>query len=362
MRVALVCPYAWDRHGGVQTHVRDLARALAARDHIVRIVAPLTLGASRSDPSVDVAGRAIGIPANGSVAPIAPGPDAWWATRTALRRFGPDVIHIHEPLIPSTSLYAISTKVAPIVGTFHAAAEKSALYRTLRPVLRPFAEKLTVRTAVSGQALAFVSRYFPGTYDITPNGVDVARFRTAEPLDLGDGKKVLFAGRIEERKGLEVLIEAMSHLDDDVTLFVAGTGPRESKARALVARTGVRARFLGALPDDEFAGLFRSVDVYCHPATGRESFGIVLLEAMAGGAPVVCSNIPGFRSAAGDAATFVTPGDPAGLTAALRRVLDPAEADLMRTLGAARAEALDWRHLVDDVEKLYERAVASWAR
>ena len=362
MKIALVCPYGWDRHGGVQTHVRDLARALAARDHTVRVLAPRTLRAAELGAVVDTAGRAIAIPANGSVAPIAPGPDAWWSTRHHLKRLAPDVIHIHEPLILSSSLYAVTTKIAPCVGTFHAAADKSALYRIFSPVLRPFAERLAVRTAVSQQAMAFVSRYFPGTYEITPNGVDVARFRSAPVKDLGPGKKILFAGRIEQRKGIETLIEAMALLEEGTLLVVAGSGPREGHARALAQRLGVRACFLGRLPDDEFAGLFRSVDVYCHPATGRESFGIVLLEAMAGGAPVVCSDIPGFRHAAGDAAVFVPPQDPHALATALKEALDPARAETMRALGSARAESLDWVHLVDGVIAIYERARGSRAR
>ncbi|MQB00071.1 MAG: glycosyltransferase [Actinobacteria bacterium] len=358
VKIALVCPYGWDRHGGVQTHVRDLSRALARRAHDVRVLAPVAVRAHRMDASVEVVGRAIAIPANGSVAPIAPGPDAWWSTRRRLRDVRPDVIHIHEPLILSSSLFAITTKLAPCVGTFHASADKSALYRLFAPFLRPLADRLTLRTAVSEPALAFVSRYFPGTYEMTPNGVDAQRFRSAPPFELGAGKKVLFAGRLEERKGLETLIRAMARLGrSDATLIVAGSGPREPEARALVARTGIRARFLGALSDETFAGLFRSVDVYCHPATGKESFGIVLLEAMAGGAPVVCSELPGFRTAAGDAAVYVPPGDDRALAVALGRMLDdPEQAALMRDLGATRASAFDWDSLVDDVIELYERA------
>jgi phosphatidylinositol alpha-mannosyltransferase len=364
VKIALVCPYAWDRHGGVQTHVRDLARALARRDHEVRVLAPLTLRADRPGASVDVVGRAIAIPANGSVAPIAPGPDAAWSTRRRLSAIRPDVIHIHEPLILSTSLFAITKELAPCVGTFHAAAERSALYRVFAPFLRPLADRLVLRTAVSEQALAFVSRYFPGSYEITPNGVDVQRFREAAPLDLGTGRKVLFAGRLEERKGLEILIRAIARLGrSDVTLIVAGAGPREREARVLAARTGIRATFLGALPDEKFAGLFRSVDVYCHPATGRESFGIVLLEAMAGGAPVVCSDLAGFRAAAGDAAVYLPPGDGEALAGALRRMLDePEHAELMHTLGEARSSVFDWGSLVEHVIKLYERARDAWVR
>ena len=364
MKVALVCPYGWDRHGGVQSHVRGLAAALAGRDHEVKVLAPLTLRASRRDASVDVVGTAIAIPANGSVAPIAPGPDALWSTRRRLRAFAPDVVHIHEPLILSSSLFALTSSVAPSVGTFHAAAESSGLYRVFAPLLRVAADRLTIRTAVSEQALAFVGRYFPGTYEITPNGVDAARFRDAPAMDLGEGKKILFAGRLEARKGIEVLIRAVERLArSDATLIVAGDGPLEARARAMVARAGVRARFLGALPDDAFASLFRSVDLYVHPATGGESFGIVLLEAMAGGAPVVCSDLPGFRTAAGDAATYFPPGDEAALAALLGDLLeDTQRAGTMRDLGSARSGSFDWATLVDQVLEIYERARGSWVR
>jgi phosphatidylinositol alpha-mannosyltransferase len=261
-------------------------------------------------------------------------------------------------------LYAITDKIAPCIGTFHAAADRSALYRVFAPVLRPFAEKLVLRTAVSEQALDFVSRYFPGSYEITPNGVDVERFRSAPKVDLGPGRTVLFAGRLEERKGLSVLIRALARLArPDVTLIVAGAGPREAEERALIARSGITARFLGAPDDETLAGLFRSADVFCHPATGRESFGIVLVEAMAGGVPVVCSDLPGFRTAAGDAAVYFPPGDDAALADALVPALDdPERAAVMRKLGEARAEAFDWNSLVDDVAKLYERARDRWAR
>lgn len=363
MRIALVCPYAWDRHGGVQTHVRDLSRALARRGHEVRVLAPATQRLP-SDPSVDVVGRAFAFPANGSMAPIAPGPDAFVATRRRLRSMRPDVIHLHEPLIPSSSLYAVTGKLAPCIGTFHASARRSALYRVFAPLLRPVADRLTLRTAVSEQALAFVSRYFPGEYEMTPNGVDADRFRTARRVELDGRKKILFAGRLEPRKGVEVLIRAVARLQrSDVTLIVAGDGPREPEARALVARTGIRAEFLGALPDDDFAGLFRSVDLFCHPATGGESFGIVLLEAMAAGTPVICSDLAGFRAAAGDAAVYFPAADDDALALALARMLDdPEQARVMRNLGAARSTAADWDSLVDDVIGLYGRARDTWAR
>lgn len=374
MRIAIVCPYAWDRPGGVQSHIRSLAAELRRRDHEVVVLAPTRgraghrIGPRAGDerqsdgPREDglvVAGRAWPIPANGSVAPVSFGPVAAMAVRRALDRFAPDVLHLHEPLIPSLSLLALWASSVPAVGTFHAAAERSLGYGLARPALRRAARKLRVRTAVSDAARELVSRYLPGDYALTPNGVDVATFATARPADLGPGRKILFLGRIERRKGLEVLVQAMTRFrGDDLELIVAGDGPEAKGARALAERLGVPARFLGRVDDDMKASLFARVDVYCAPALGGESFGIVLLEAMAAATPVVCSDLTGFRAVAGGSGVLVTPGDSGLLADALKRVVsDSSLADRMRTTGARTAAAFDWRRLVANVELTYERAM-----
>ncbi len=360
MRVALVCPYAWDRDGGVQSHVRSLAAALRRRSHEVTVLAPYR---SRLPDQGDAVGaqrvaKAIGVPANGSVAPIAFGPLAAAATRRALNSVQPDVIHLHEPLIPSLSLLALWNANAPLVGTFHAAADESFGYRIAAPVLQRAAQKLAVRTAVSDAARDLIARYVPGDYALTPNGVDTKRFAQAEPLLPGDRRKVLFLGRIERRKGLEVLIQAMTRLRDlEPTLLVAGSGPEERAAKALAERLQVEATFLGRVPDHEVPGLYRSADVYCAPGLGGESFGIVLVEAMAAGAPVVCSDLAGFRAVAGGAATLVPPSQAGRLADAIRNVLaDEARAAEMRHMSRTTAEAYDWDRLVTGVEAIYGRA------
>jgi len=353
MRVALVSPYAWDRPGGVQSHIRGLAAALRERGHEVLVLAPR---ASRRDaPDATLVGRAVPVPANGSVAPISFGPLAAARLHRALKDFVPDVVHAHEPLIPSLSLLATAA-AAPTVGTFHASAPSSFGYRTARPVLARVAARLAARTAVSDAALALAARYFPGDYALTPNGVDTERFAAAAPIDLGHGRRVLFLSRIERRKGLEVLVRAMGRLRASATLIVAGTGPEESRCRRLAAALGVDARFIGHVSEEDKPRVYRSVDVYCAPGLGGESFGIVLIEAMAAGTPVVCSDLSGFRDAIGDAALTVPAGDPGRLAEALDDVLaEEGTAHRLSVKGMARAQSFDWSHLVATVENIYEK-------
>ncbi|CAN5554807.1 glycosyltransferase family 4 protein [soil metagenome] len=359
MRVALVCPYAWDRYGGVQSHVRALARSLEARGHVTEVLAPrASRGSGREGlDGATIVGRSVPVPANGSVAPLAFGPGAGAATRRALRDFRPDVVHLHEPLIPSVSLLALLNAAAPAVGTFHASAPRSLGYGASRALLDRAVRRLTCRTAVSEAARDLVSHYFPGDYAITPNGVEVARFAGAEPLELGRGKKVLFVGRLEPRKGLDILIHAMRRLKDlDATLVVAGDGPESLPAKTLARRLRVRVEWLGRLSESELPGAYRRADVYCAPGVGGESFGIVLLEAMAAGAPVVCSDLAAFRSVADAAACFFPVGDARALAGALRHTLTrPDVTELMRRHSRRAAERFDWALLTGDVERVYQR-------
>jgi phosphatidylinositol alpha-mannosyltransferase len=363
LKVAVVCPYAWDRSGGVQSHVRSLARALRNRDHHVAVIAPhAAINPSAAEDDLFLIGHAVSVPANGSVAPLAFGPLAAAGVRRVLRTFDPDVVHLHEPLIPSLPIMALWNTHRPTVGTFHAAAHSSMGYRLGRPVLERAARRLDVRTAVSDAARELIIRYFPGRYMLTPNGVDVERFSSAEALDLPSGpKRVLFLSRIERRKGLEVLIQAMTRLRDiNVELLVAGTGPEERAGRVLAERLQVPALWLGHLSEGDVARAYRSADVYCAPGLGRESFGIVLVEAMAAGLPVVCSDLPGFRAVAGGAATLVPAGDAGALADALRAALtDEAETAEKRVMGARIAAAFDWSRLVAGVEKAYAAAAST---
>lgn len=361
MRVSLVCPYAWDRVGGVQSHVRALGDALTKRGHEIQVIAPSSLTLTHQvggGGNVKLVGRAVGVPVNGSIAPMTFGPLAATGVRAALQDFEPDVMHLHEPLIPSLSLLALMNGKAPAIGTFHASAESSVGYRLAKPLLGRALKRLEIRTAVSDAARELVGAYYPGDYVLTPNGVDRDRFATATPLDLGPGRKVLFLGRLEQRKGLDVLIRAMSKLHDlDARLIVAGKGPEEARCRALADQLGVDATFLGRLGEEELPRAYRSADVYCAPGLGGESFGIVLLEALAAGAPIVCSDLDGYRAVAGEAAELVPPGQAEPLASALRRVLDdPGYALTLRDKGEPIAHLFDWNSLVGKVEDLYASA------
>jgi phosphatidylinositol alpha-mannosyltransferase len=262
-------------------------------------------------------------------------------------------------LIPSLSLLALWGSDRPAVGTFHAAAAGSLGYRAGKVVLDRAVRRLAVRTVVSEAARELIARYFPGEYHLTPNGIRLDGFRSAAPADLGPGHKILFLGRLERRKGLEVLLQAMTRLRSlDAELIVAGAGPREKEMRALADRLMVPARFLGRTDEATKAALFARADVYCAPGLGGESFGIVLLEAMAAGTPVVCSDLPGFRAVASGAAMLVTPARPGLLADAVRQVLeDPSVAHKMTTAGSRTANAFSWDRLVGNVEIIYARAL-----
>lgn len=361
MRVGLICPYAWDEVGGVQSHVGSLASTLRLRGHEVRILAPRSVTfRGKPEEGVVFTGRAVPVPANGSVAPVSFGPGAAARVRTEIGRFKPDVLHIHEPLIPSTSLLALLTTAVPAVGTFHVSAASSFGYRVAAPVLERAAQRLAVRTAVSDAAREFAARYFPGEYALTPNGIDVARFDSAVPADLGPGAGILFLSRLERRKGAEVLIQAMTRLRDlDASVVVGGDGPERRRLEALAKRLEVPVRFLGRVAHEDVAGLFAGASLYCAPALGGESFGIVLVEAMAAGAPIVCSDLDGFRSVAAAAARLVPPGDAGALARALREVLqDPGSRADMTKMGRRLSSMYDWSRLAANVEAIYERAAS----
>lgn len=354
MKVALVCPYAWDRPGGVQSHIRDLASRLIERGHVVVVVAPWVRDRFEGTSELVPAGRAIPVPTNGSVAPIAFGPGAWKGVKHALLRFRPDVIHVHEPFAPSTSLAGILSADAPVVGTFHASADRSLGYRIGRPVLSKVMQKLDARIAVSEAARHLAHKYFPADYTIIPNGFDARRFASVEPADLEVEDPVVFVGRLEPRKGLDLLLQGVA--GSETPVVVVGEGPEEGRARTIARRLGVNAHFLGRIQDEELPSVLSAAKVFCSPARGGESFGIVLLEAMASGAPVLCSDIPGFRYAAGDAAELFTPGDAQDLGVKLRELLG-SEARRARLVerGRKRAALFDWGALVPAVEAVYER-------
>lgn len=321
MRIAEVCPYSLTLPGGVQGQVMGLARVLRDLGHEARVLGPCD--GPPPEPWVTPLGVSIPTAANGSVAPIAPDPSAALRTIRALRDEGFDVVHLHEPLVPGPTLTTLIVAESPRVGTFHRAGASLA-YSRLRPAARWAARRLDLRCAVSEDAAATARAALGGDYEVVFNGIEVDRFAKAEPWPT-EGPTICFLGRHEPRKGLAVLLQAMAFLPADTHLWIGSDGPQTAALQAGVAGDS-RVSWLGRISDDEKASRLRGAGVFCAPSLGGESFGVVLLEAMAAGTVVVASDLPGYRAVARPScdALLVPPGDPMALAAALQRVLtDP---------------------------------------
>jgi phosphatidylinositol alpha-mannosyltransferase len=360
MRVVLICPYSLSLPGGVQGQVLGLARTLRQRGISAKVLGPCD--GPPPEAGVISVGPSVSLSANGSVAPLAPDPPAIRRTLEVLAAEQPDVLHLHEPLVPGPALTALLAGNVPAVGTFHASGRVPA-YVWLRPAVRAVARCLGLRTAVSPEARALAERWLGGACHVLPNGVEVERFAKADPWPIpetpgGSGRAILFVGRHEPRKGLDVLLKAFGNLDTDAVLWVAGEGP-QTAALAASAPSGVE--WLGRISDEELARRLRTAAVFCAPSLHGESFGVVLLEAMAAGTPVVASDIAGYRDVARDGreAVLVPPGDVAALTGALGRVLDdPTLAARLVDAGAARAAGFSMDRLAARYADLYESLLA----
>ncbi|HLB39699.1 MAG TPA: glycosyltransferase family 4 protein [Actinomycetota bacterium] len=361
MRVTLVCPYAWEDAGGVQVHIRELAAYLRNHEHEVLVLAP-----TRGPPAeawVASVGRPVDIRYNDSSAPVDPRPWSRRAVRYALATFGPDVIHAHQPTAPSTGLWATLEARAPVVGTFHSGATRARLYDLAAPLLRRAARRLAIRIAVSERAATFERERIGGDYRIVPNGVDTRRFAAAAPADLGPGRKVLFVGRLDERKGFPVAVAAFGELAahrPDLHLVVVGDGPDRTALESLPTALRARVTMLGHVPNTELPPIHAACDLYLGPSTGGESFGIVLVEAMAAGLPVVASDTPGYDEVVTDEVDglLAVPRDPGALAAAAGRVLDDPElAGRLAAAGRERARAFDWATIGARIEDCYREAL-----
>jgi len=331
----MVCPYSLTIPGGVQMQVLGLARTLRELGHSVQVLAPSD--GPPPDAAVTPLGKSVPFATNGSVAPIAPDPSAAIRTIRALRSERFDVVHIHEPLVPGPSLTSLLFSDGPLVGTFHRAGASTA-YALLKPIVRRIGNRLTTRVAVSEDARRTAYDGIGGDYTILFNGVDVERFSHAEPWPT-DGPTVFFFGRHESRKGLAVLLEARRELDDDVTIWVGGSGPETDELKAKTVDDS-RVQWLGRVDDDELARRLAGADVACLPSLHGESFGVVLIEAMAAGTAIVASDLPGYRAVArpDEHAVLVPPEDPAALGHALRDLLkDQTRRDELIAAGRGRA-------------------------
>ncbi|MCK9924352.1 glycosyltransferase family 4 protein [Frankia sp. AgPm24] len=361
MRIGIACPYTWDVPGGVQVHVRDLAETLIAAGHEVSVITPVDDERTLPSYAVDV-GRALPVRYNGSVARLLMGPVSAARVRRWLREHDFDVLHVHEPSAPSVGLLACMLADGPIVATFHTANPRSRFLTAAQGALQPSFEKLRARIAVSEAARRTLVEHLGADAILIPNGVAVAGFVGATPLPgYDDGRPtVVFLGRIDEpRKGLDVLLAAMPALlasVADVRLLVAGPGDAAGLRARLDPRLRDRVDLIGLVSDADKPRVFASGQVYCAPNTGQESFGIVLLEAMAAGTPVVASDLDAFRRVLDDgrAGRLFEVGDPARLAEVLAEVLtDPGGVtDLVRHAHTV-AQAYDWRTIAERIVGVY---------
>ncbi len=351
MKIGLVSPYVYPLPGGVTQHVRYLYENLRLRGHDVRILTSSHGLQRSSEGDVIRLGKGFSMPTNGSVGTITLSPRFISQVRAVLEHERFDVLHFHEPFVPFLSLVILRESESVNVATFHAYGGWSPSYEFGSRALRGYADRLHGRIAVSAAARHFIDRYFPGDYKVIPNGVDAERFRRAVPLARwqdGTGN-ILFVGRFEPRKGLLDLLKAYRILRKtgcQCRLLVVGGGPQEREARRYVAtRRLVGVEFLGRVSDDEKTQLFRTADVFVSPATGGESFGIVLLEAMAAGLPIVASDIHGYKGVVrrGREGLLVPPHEPKQLAASIGRLLGgprPRRADVRRRPSPGRGVQL----------------------
>jgi phosphatidylinositol alpha-mannosyltransferase len=351
VRIGIVSPYSLTLPGGVQGQILGLARVLRRFGHEVRVLGPCD--GPPPDAGVTPLGNSLPTAANGSVAPIAPDPPAQLRTIRALRDEEFDVVHLHEPLAPGVTMTAMLFKTAPLIGTFHAAGGSLA-YQWLRPGVRYLVQRLDIRCAVSEDARQMARDALGGEYRLVFNGIEIDRIAKVEPAKK-EQRTIFFVGRHEPRKGLDVLLAALSDLPRDVKLWIAGDGPDTQMLQARVAGDP-RVEWLGRISEDDKIARLRAADVFCAPSLRGESFGIVLLEAMASATPVVASDLPGYANVAraGEDALLVPPGDASALAGAIRNVLaDDDLADRLVTSGCMRAERFSMDRLAERYLDMY---------
>ena len=362
LKIGIVSPYGYPHPGGVNEHVRFTYEAMARLGHDVWIITSKYGKERENEGNIIRLGTGWAFPTNGSIGRVTLGWRFKQQARAVLDEQRFDILHFHEPFVPFLSPTVLQASRTVNVGTFHAFGGFSPSYWVGRRFAGDLASRLHGRIAVSGAARHFISRYFPGEYRIIPNGVELDRFERAEPYEqLRDGVlNILFVGRLEERKGLIHLLKAYHRLRKrhvDARLLVVGAGPKLREYRRYVGLRGIRdVEFLGRVTDEEKARYFASADVFCAPATGQESFGIVLLEAMAAGVPIVASDIHGYKQVVqrGVQGLLVEPRKPRALAAALYTLaLDPELRDRMGEAGRARAPEFSWERVTEQVIDFY---------
>ena len=375
MKICINAPYTWAFPVGVLEHADSLADHLERWGHVVRVVTPndpldlLTrllhrrLGRHGATPArVTSVGRSVPLSSNGTFVNVAFSPRAFFAAKRTVKRLRPDIVHVHEPLVPPVcwgTIQAAKELGVPVVGTFHAHYPDGCYhYKIFKQVLSPFYGALDAKIAVSPMAAKTVAEHFPGEIRTIPNGVDVNRFKPTGTLRNPD--EILFVGRPDTRKGLSVLLDALPAILKKVPearLVIVGSHPEDVKLpKELLSSVEVR----GMLDDDELVRAMHSTSVLCAPSTGAESFGIVLIEAMAAGLPVLASGIPGYDAVVTDEkdGVLVPPGDPAALANGLVGLLqDPERRKKLSKAGLITARRYDWPRVTTEIEGVYRELV-----
>lgn len=362
MKVGIVCPYAWDTPGGVRTHIADLAAALRDHGHDARVLSPVE-DPDALEAGVDDAGRPVPIRFNGSVARLSFGVKATRRVRAWIRDGDFDVVHVHEPIAPSASLLATWIARGPLVATWHSSYDRSRTLSASYYISQTVMEKVRGRIAVSEDARRTLVTHLGGDAVLIPNGVRIAQYAGSQRLPGVDPDRpsILFLGRMDEpRKGLSVLVAALPALVDrlpGLQVLVAGPGDVDEQRATLPASVAGNVRFLGAVSDADKARALRSVDAYVAPHVGGESFGIVLVEAMAAHTAVVASDLPAFRRVLQDGRSgcLFANQDPQALADAVVAVVsDPVLRAAFVAAADVRVRAFDWNRVVEDVIAVYD--------
>jgi len=363
LKIGIVCPYSWDTPGGVQNHIRDLAEFLIAAGHNVSVLAPAIDETKLPDYVVN-AGKPISIPYNGAVARVLFGPVAFARVRQWISQGDFDLLHLHEPAIPSISLLACWAADGPMVGTFHAAAKRQKIIFAIGPILEPAIEKLSARIAVSEAARLTLTDHLDTDAVIIPNGIYVNRYSEGKSIQKWSGNTIGFIGRFEEpRKGLSILVDALpviSRFASDVRVLVAGPGDPEEVIENIDPQLRQRFEFLGKITEAEKADFMSSVAVYVAPNTGGESFGIILAEALAGGACVVASDIPAFDDLLGQGqygALFESESATELAKVVIDLLRDENKRKELSSRGKERAQLFDWKVVAQQIYSVYEMSI-----
>jgi phosphatidylinositol alpha-mannosyltransferase len=363
LTIGIVCPYGWDTPGGVQNHVRDLAEFLIEAGHNVSVLAP-AIDETVLPPYVVNAGKPISIPYNGAVARVLFGPIAFARVRQWITSGNFDILHLHEPAIPSISLLACWAAEGPMVGTFHAAAKHQKVIYAIGPILEPAIEKLSARIAVSEAARLTLTNHLETDAVVIPNGIYAKRYANGVRQEKWSGNTIGFIGRFEEpRKGLQVLLDALpiiARFAPDVRVLVAGPGDSEEVLKSIDLQLRHRFEFLGRISETDKADFMSSVAIYVAPNTGGESFGIILAEALAGGACVVASDIAAFDSllGGGEYGALFTSEDSTDLAKTIIDLLrDENKRHEVSVKGKEHAQIFDWEVVAEQIFSIYEMAM-----